>query len=395
MRCLQIITRIANGGAEEVVFDLIVELAKHGIDSDLMIGQEAGQDNSSLDVLHRWALPKSCNVYTIPHLVRNPKPLYEVRALKEIRTRIREHQYTIVHTHGSKAGILGRIAAHREKVPVIIATIHGISFPSKMKLPFQMLFKSLERYTAKFSDALICVGEDMRNKYLAAKVGVPEQYWVINGMRLNQFTEKAYATQEQRRRARVAYGLPENLHTIVLGSIGRLENRKNQKALVAMLPKLIEKTPDIHLCLVGDGPNLDTLQGLAQSYGVADKITFLGYVSDVWNMLPALDIHCMVSLWEGLSRTMVQTAAAGLPNICYEVDGAWEVIFHNESGYIIERDNEDQYISHLVTLITEKKLRAQFGKKAVECTDKKWSLDTFGKDVAHLYTTLLDSKNRK
>ena len=383
-KCLHIITRLANGGAEETLFDLVLQLAKHGIYCDIAVGRE-----SAPEVLEKFDLPEKCSIHTIPHLVRNPKPLYEILGVREIRTLIKTHKYNIVQTHGSKAGILGRIAAHKEKVPVIIGMIHGIAFPPALGLPARTLYKNVERYAATISDALVCVGEDMKKKYIEAKVGKEAQYSVIyTGMKLDKFFAISSLSDEKRKKAKETFHIPTDDETIILGSIGRLEDRKNQKALITMLPKILSHHP-VHLCLIGDGPNLSQLQEYAVQLGVEKHITFAGYVSNVIEILPVIDIHCMVSLWEGLPRVLVQTSAAGIPNVCYEVDGAWEIVKHNISGFIIKHSDEEHFIKNLLSLIENKTQRNAFGLEATKLADTRWSLDTFGKETIALYQTLL------
>lgn len=383
-QCLHIITRLANGGAEETLFDLILQLAERGIYCDIAVGREC-----ALEVLAKFTLPEECHLYTIDHLVRNPKPIYEIKATREIRQLIRKNNYNIVQTHGSKAGILGRIAAHKEKVPAIIGTIHGIAFPPALGLLAKLLYKNLERYTAKMSHALVCVGEDMMQKYLNAKVGKKEQYSVIyTGMRLEQFSAVRKTSVKERIEVRKQFSLPTDLDITILGAISRLEDRKNQKALIRMLPE-IRQQHKVHLCLIGDGPNHQRLLNYATELGVAQHVSFTGYLSRVWEVLPSIDIHCLVSLWEGLPRVLVQTSAAGIPNVCYEVDGAWEIVQDNISGFIVPHGNEKLYIEKLGELITDKDKRKQFGDAAAGFADTRWSLEKFGEDTLSLYRNLL------
>lgn len=390
-KCLHIITRLANGGAEETVFDLILQLAERGIYCDLGVGKECAPE-----IVKKYSLPKQCTMHHIPHLVRNPHPYNELVAIREIRKLIRDNNYTIVQTHGSKAGVLGRIAAHKEKVPVIIGMIHGISFPPAMNIVARTLYKMLEQYTATLSNSLVCVGEDMKQQYIDARIGTSAQYRVIyTGMNLEPFRLVAIQRLQEydththiyKEKACSAFNLPHD--KIIIGSIGRLEDRKNQKALIAMMPTLLSRDSNIHLCLIGDGPNEDMLEKLVQSLHLEDHVSFLGYVPRVWEVLPALDIHCMVSLWEGLPRVLVQTSAAGIPNICYQVDGAWEIIKHDYSGYIISRDDSIDFVDKVCTLVNDNTKRIQFGSMATELADERWSLEAFASHTQALYDSLM------
>ena len=389
IKCLHVITRLANGGAEETVLDLITELATRGIYCDLAVGAECINT-----VLDRYSLPTQCKIHRIPHLMRSPRPVYELLALQELRSLIRSQQYNIVQTHGSKAGVLGRIAAHKEKVPVVIGMLHGLAFPPRVRKILRGVYKALEKYVAKLSTVLISVGEDLKQTYIDEGIGTEKQYHVIYGMPLEKFSKIALASYDgnvtQRKHdARVAFNLPTDKDCVILGTIARIEDTKNHKELIAMLPHIIAQAPHIHLCIIGDGPYFDAVKAQVEKLGVANHVSFIGYINRIWEILPALDIHCLVSLQEGLPRVFVQTASAGLPNICYQVNGAHEAIKNNESGFVVDSGDRAAFIEKLVYLASNKDVRIAFGKKASEIAESNWSLDTFGKEYSRIISYIV------
>ncbi len=388
---LHIVTRLANGGAEESVMDTVIELAKRGVRCDLAIGQEL-----ILSTLEKFPLPKECTIHRIPHLVRKVSPVDDIRGLKELQTLITKQNYTIVHTHTSKAGILGRFAAQHAATPIIIGSIHGISFPHSAGL-LRYGYKYLENRAAKLSDALVCVGEDIKNIYIQAGIGEAKQYEVIyTGMNLDVFRAVHGASTEERIKARKRLSLPEELNTIVLASIGRLQRSKNQHALITMLPKIIRACPSVHVVFLGDGPEEQKLKKYAQSLHMHPYITFAGYVQNIWDVMSACDIHCFMSQrnkgCEGLPRVLVQTSAAGIANISYDVEGVSEIIRDGVSGYVIPSNDEKVFIEKLLQLIRNKNIREQFGNVAMRIADERWSLDKLGTDTKALYEKLLKQK---
>ncbi len=384
-KCLHVITRLANGGAEESVMDQILQLAKKNIYCDIAIGKELISNT-----LIKFPLPNTCHIHRIPHLIRNIHPLYDIRALQELTTLITNNQYTIVHTHASKAGIIGRYAAYKSQTPIIIGNIHGISFPKSSGI-LSYIYKILEKKTARISDALICVGEDIKSIYLQAGIGTPSLYSVIyTGMDLSPFHSIYKLSHTQKQTIRKNLGIP--LGAIVLSYIGRLDKSKNQCALIHMMTKIVRRFPKTLLCLVGDGPHEASLKKLVKKLKLENHIHFFGYIQNVWKLMPVFDIHCFTSLREGLPRVLVQTSAAGIPTVSYEIEGAHEIIKHNQSGYIIEKNNRNAFIHHLCALIKDTSLRKTFAKSATQCADSRWSLNQLGEKTQDIYKQLLAQK---
>lgn len=388
---LHVITRLTNGGAEESVMDTIIEIAKQGVYCDLAIGRELVSNT-----LEKFPLPEKCTIHRIPHLVRKVSPVYDMRALKELRTLIEKQNYTIVHTHTSKAGILGRFAARCVLAPIVVGSIHGISFPRSAGL-MRHVYKYLEKRAAQLSDALVYVGEDIKSIYIQAGIGDAKHYEVIyTGMNLDAFRAVHAAPTEERVKARRRLSLPEDLNTIVLANIGRLQRSKNQRALISMLPKIVQACSSVHVVFIGDGPEEKKLKKHAHSLGMQSYITFAGYVQNIWEVMSACDIHCFMSRrnkgCEGLPRVLVQTSAAGIANISYDAEGVSEIITDGVNGYVIPSHDEKTFVEKMVQLIRNKKIRAQFGKVGTRIADERWSLTKLGTDTKALYEKLLQQK---
>ncbi len=384
---LQVITRLANGGAEESVMDCIIELAKRGVYCDLAVGKEFVPNT-----LEKFPLPKECTIHRIPHLVRRVSPVNDLLALRELRALITNKDYTIVHTHTSKAGILGRLAAHRARAPIVVGSIHGISFPRSAGL-LRHAYQYLEKRTARISDALVCVGEDLKAIYTQAGIGDAARYEVIyTGMNLDAFHAVHGASAEARIKARERLSLPQDLNTTVLANIGRLQGSKNQRALIAMLPKILKQCPSVHVVLIGDGPEEQRLKSYARDLGLLQHVSFAGYVQNIWDVMSACDMHCFTSLNEGLPRVLVQTAAAGIANISYDVEGAAEIIVDGRSGYIVPTGDEADFVERVRQLVENPRLRAQFGKAGMRIADERWSLAKLGNETQALYEKLLRQK---
>lgn len=230
----------------------------------------------------------------------------------------------IVHTHSSKAGILGRIAARLAGVPVVIHTIHGLPFHEYQPAVARMFYRFLERRCAALTDRIICVGEAMKEKALAAKLGRPEDIDVVySGIEIDQFSDGPSTV-----RAMHAFAVDD----VVIGTVSRLAPLKGHADLLEAVKPLQEKDPKVRLLLVGDG---ELRQDVERAAGA--RAVFAGMVTPdrIPEYLRAMDIVVHPSLREGLPRAVVQALLCGRPVIAVDCDGAREVVIEGETGSLV------------------------------------------------------------
>ena len=276
--------------------------------------------------------PTAPSVLTIvPQLVRPLHPWKDCLAWKKLTELFRARRPEIVHTHSGKAGILGRLAAARAGVPIILHTIHGPSFG-----PFQgplanSLFRAAERYAARVTTHFVVVAEAMKQQYLAAGIGRPDQYTkIFSGFPLEPFLS---STNDLQLRARLGLA-PDD---IVIGKIARLFKLKGHDDLLAVAPGLVRLCPQIKFLLVGDGPWRGRLENQARSLGLEKHVVFTGLVAPaaVPPLVGIMDMLVHLSLREGLPRALPQALAAARPVVAYDADGAREVCLENETGFLL------------------------------------------------------------
>ncbi len=385
VRVLHIITRIANGGAEENTLYTVNGLDKRRFAVDLATGGE--REAGSLD---RIPLDPAVRLHQVPALGRNPDPRRELRALSQIRAVIRQGRYRIVHTHGAKAGILGRAAARREGVAVIINGIHGITFADTMNPVMRLLYRMLERRVGRYTTAFVSVGEDIKNKYHAARIGRPEQYRVIySGMDLSEFHEAARMDEPARQAVRAELGLSQD--DLVVGTVSRFEPRKGHRYLIEAAARLADTFPRLRVLLVGDGPIMEEVAALAREAGIADRTVMTGFRTDVARMFAAMDVHVLTSLWEGLPRVLVQAAAVGRPSVTFACDGAHEIVDDGMNGFVVEMKNVAQLTDRLRVLLTDPETRERMGAAARRKVDDRWDRQEMVRRIENLYEDLLRS----
>ncbi len=245
LRIMHISTRLILGGSQENTVLSCEGQAEHGHVVSLVYGPIYGPEGSLLD---RVRAHGGIETIETPHLVREVAPLADWRCYRDLRALIVDWKPDVVHTHSSKAGILGRAAAWKEQVPCVVHTIHGLAFHPYQSRRRNALYILSERWAARRCHAIVCVAEAMRDQALAAGIGRPEQYVIIySGMEVARYTHPAVSRDE----ARAELGLRPG--DFVVGTVARLAELKGHDDLLDALAPLLRERPQVKLLWVGDG----------------------------------------------------------------------------------------------------------------------------------------------
>jgi glycosyltransferase involved in cell wall biosynthesis len=321
IRIDHLITRLILGGAQENTVLTCEGLhADPRFDVRLITGPAIGPEG---ELLAR-ARGEGYEVVVLDAMRRAIHPWRDLVSLWKLWRLFRRRAPDIVHTHSSKAGILGRIAARLAGVPVVIHTIHGLPFHEYQPAVARMFYRFLERRCAALTDRIICVGEAMKEKALAAKLGRPEDIDVVySGIEIDQFSDGPSTI-----RAMHAFAVDD----VVIGTVSRLAPLKGHADLLEAVKPLQEKDPKVRLLLVGDG---ELRQDVERAAGA--RAVFAGMVTPdrIPEYLRAMDIVVHPSLREGLPRAVVQALLCGRPVIAVDCDGAREVVIEGETGSLV------------------------------------------------------------
>jgi len=381
MRVIHVITRLIVGGAQENTIASVLGLRlKPDVEVKLISGPASGPEGS----LERILAAEPSLWMRIPELVRPIHPWKDVRALQRLTTIFRSSQPDIVHTHSGKAGFLGRLAAARARVPVIIHTIHGPSFGTFAGPLANTIFRSAEKLAGRLTTHFVVVADVMTKQYLGAGIGRPEQYTkVLSGFDVEPFLA-AKPDPNLRLQLRLEPG------DIVIGKIARLFKLKGHDDLFAIAPDLIRNCPQLKFLLVGNGPWRGRFERQARSLGLQRHFVFTGLVSPdaVPGLIGAMDFVVHLSYREGLARALPQALAAGKPVIAYDCDGAAEVCLENETGFLIKPGDLVALNGRLVQLARDPELRNRLGRRGQELVRERFGIGHMIEDLYELYLNI-------
>ena len=377
---LQVITRLIVGGAQETVLSTAALLDKTRFHVEVLCGGQTGSEGSLIEEARALGIPLTI----LPDLVREINPWRDLRALLEIYRIIKNNRYVIVHTHSSKAGVLGRAAAWLAGTPLIVHTVHGWSFHDYMSPLMRRIFLWLERRMAACTNALVVVSSHDMEKGLQEKIGKPEQYQRIRSAIAMEEFDPVRVSREQ---VRQELGLP--LDALVLGNVGRFSPQKNPLAWVRVASIVARHLPECHFLLVGDGPLRARVEERLVQEGIAERTILTGLRRDVPRMLAAMDVFLLTSLWEGLPRVIPQALAMQVPVVAQRVGGVAEAILHNETGFLCDPGDLEEIAKWCVELLQNRHLRHEMGKRGRDYVLKEFHQQQMLRQLAALYEDLL------
>ena len=354
LKICHVITRMNIGGAEENTLLTCMGLVKKGHDVTLVTGPSTGPEGNLIAHEDTTGL----KVVEIPQLVRSISPYKDWRTYRKLLNLFRKEQFDVVHTHASKAGILGRFAAFEADVPFIVHTVHGQAFHPFQSWLKNALFKFAERLAANRSDKIYAVAQAMIDQCVEAKIAPVEKYKVVySGMDLSAFMN-ATADQGLRKELGISDGAP------VIGVIARMFPQKGYEDLMQIAPEIAGAFPDARFLLLGDGTMRQEIERKVQAAGLSRQFIFTGMVppNEVCRYLPFMSILVHLSYHEGLPRTAVQALAAKVPVVAYPVDGTPEVVEDGVTGYLPALQNLRQVSGRVIELLRNAELRKTMGE---------------------------------
>lgn len=354
MRIVHVITRLIVGGAQENTVLTCRGLVERGHEVTLIAGEETGPEGSLWEQAERCG----CKLIRLASLRRAARPLCDLRARCDLKRIFRREKPEIVHNHSSKAGILGRSAAAAAGVPVVVHTIHGMSFNRTQPWWIQAVYRTLERRAARHTTSLVTVADAMIEQSVAAGIAPREKFTTIrSGLETERFAPNA----ERRTHHRREWGVGED--EIVVGTVARLFANKGYEEILQAMPDAVRREPRLRFVWVGDGANRGEYERRLQEIGMRERVRLLGLVrpEEVAPILTGFDMLVHASRWEGLPRAIVQALLTEVPAISFDNDGAPEVVRTGETGILVPFGDGSGLSNAIVRLAGDAEARGRMG----------------------------------
>ncbi len=388
IRVLHVITRLILGGAQE---NTLLTVVGQQQDPRYRVTLLAGVDEGPEGTLHDQARAAGVDLVLLPTLVRPIRPVLDVRAFVALYRFMRKGHYDIVHTHSSKAGILGRLAARAAGVPIVVHTLHSLVFHEYQAAWKNRLYVALKKLCAPRTDVLISVNDKTTAGALAAGIGRPDQYVTIySGMDLDPFLSIAGRMSPAEAKRRL--GLPEDAP--VVGKVARLTPLKGHEQFFDAAEKIARAEPRAHFLLVGGGALREELEARARRLGIADRTRFAGLVppGDVPAHIQAMDVVVHASLREGIARVIPQAGAVGKPVVAFAMDGAPEVIVDGVSGYLVAPRDTAAMAEKVLDLLGSPARRHTFGAAGRDFAAAHFRVEQMVARIDAVYTQLVAAR---
>ncbi len=357
LKVAHIITRLELGGAQQNTLYCCSHHDRKKYEVILLCGPGGYLDKEAK------ANSKLYKTFFIPELKHPIRPWWDILAASKIWSILEKEKVDIVHTHSSKAGILGRPSATMAKVPLVIHTVHGWGFYPGQFFLTQWLYQKLERGVARDTDLLIAVSEENKKTGLEVGIGRKEQYRVIH----SGIDPKAYIVSSVvAQKVRKQIGVQDRPAVLILSNF---KKQKSPLDVVRVAKALVEKIPSVLFLWAGDGPQRKKIVKLIMNNGLRKNFKLLGWREDVAQLLAATDVLLLTSLHEGLPRVVLQAMAAGKPVVATAVNGTPEAVKQGVTGFLHRpRDIQGMAGSLFKVLANETLARkmGQAGRKALK-----------------------------
>jgi len=361
IRVLTIITRLELGGAQGVALYTASHLDSESFDSGLAWGPGDVLDDEARRLAH-------VSRFEIADLVRPIAPGKDLRALVELRSSIRRFRPQVVHTHSSKAGVLGRLAARLEQVPVVVHTVHGFGFTPLQSAVKRTVFYRAEKLAARWTDHFVAVSRVNLEHGVDLGLWKAEQASVIRaGIDLDRFRAHTDGGDTRRR-----LGIPDGAPLVT--QIGNFKPQKAPLDFIQAAARIAEVMPDVCFVMVGDGPLRGRAETMAADLGLADRVVFSGWWDDIPGLLATTTVSVLSSRHEGLPCAVVESLAAGVPVVATAVDGTPEVIRPGVNGELVAPGDWAALAETVLGILGDPERRRSMAAVAAD------GLDEFGRD---------------
>lgn len=397
VRIVRLITRLNIGGPAVHVTTLAKRLASMGFDTQIIAGELAGGEcHASREVFRD--LPRA--PVFLAGFARDVSLLKDLRTLWRLVRILRAQRPDIVHTHTSKAGALGRVAAAIAGIPVRVHTFHGLVFSGHFSRWRSLVYIYLERLLARLSSCVVAISPSQLEELVF-------RYRITRREKIEciplGFEVDAYL-QSRTRSLAIRRELNLTGQDFLVGWVGRLVPVKDPFLLIETARHVVRRLPNCHFVIVGDGELRETVECAIHLQGLSRHIHLLGWRSDLSNVYSDFDLTLLTSLTEGTPLALLETMACGKPFVAPRIGGVPDLVFgkaREERGVAYFQnaalaDRAPWALSKgILRLLLDEPLREQMGGAARQFVLERFSADRLANDLAALYSKLLMTTREK
>jgi glycosyltransferase involved in cell wall biosynthesis len=395
-KILRIHNRLIVGGPSHNVTLLTAYLSPE-FETKLLVGKKDPAEKDATYIADQLGLVP----VEIKEMRRSILPFYDIIAYFRIKKIIQEYKPDIVHTHASKSGAVGRLAARSCRVPLIVHTFHGHVFHSYFSPFMSKAIVRFERFFAKRTDAIIAISDSQKHELTEVyKIAPPEKVFTVPlGFNLDK-----YGIDQDKKKVifQNKYGFEND--EIIVGIIGRLVPVKNHEMFLEMAAIVKSKTNrNVRFAIIGDGESRAGIEkkaeelGLSYSYYITNPkqktdVMVTSWETEIDQALAGLDIVVLTSHNEGTPVSLIEAQSACIPVVSTNVGGVEDIVIHGETGFITEVNEVNLFAEYVVQLLEDKSLRERMGKSGYENVVKRYSKQRLINDMRNLYLSFLEKK---
>lgn len=371
MKILQVAYRSKVSGGEKVLFDLAIGLKERGHH----VAAVCPAPGQLPDELKRERI----GVEIIPF-----GKTYDLRAARRLACHIRKNAFDVLHSHGMLTNILSRLAGRWAGVPVSVSTEHltmelarggrASSFTGRIKSRY---YRVLDNYTSRFNGQVIAVSRAVRDDLVEQGIPAGRITVIRNGIRIPEIDPAA----GKRFRKKLGIDADET----VIGAVGRLSPQKDYPTLLRSFEYVARNCPGVVLVIAGDGYLRDNLVTLSGELGIGDRVRFLGYRSDVMEVIAGFDIYALSSLWEGLPLAVLEVMALGKPVVATSVPGTKEAVKEGATGFLVPLKDPEALSVKIIDLVKNPGQARKMGEAGRERAIEQFSLQRVVDEHEALY----------
>lgn len=372
-KVVHIITLLELGGAQRTALALVDKLDKTRFETSLLCGKGGRLDEE--------AKKAGASVTFVPGLQRAIRPWWDLVAFVCLAIYLRRSRPDAVHTHSSKAGVLGRCAAWVAGVPVIVHTVHGFGFNPTQPPLVRFIFVWLERLLARVTHRLIFVSNANREEAIVRRIGNPSTHSLIRAaVHLDKHLALVHSNQGPK-------DIPVLETDRLVVTVGPFKPQKNLLDFIRSAQIVLDRCKHVRFLVVGDGAGRTEMEAEIDRLQLSEKIILAGWRSDVPDLLALADVFCMTSLWEGLPMALVEAMAAGVPSVVNDVDGCKDVIQNGQTGFLIAPGHPEATADKIIYLLDHPDTAKEIGCRARESVGREFDLNDMVRRHDELYSS--------